>query len=72
MGLGSSTRAYLDAVSGRVHEPTIRSKSSSPLTFLDLKGPSVGPVSDYYPATVIPTMGAFRCFPPMEPKNGAL
>jgi len=25
-----------------------------------------------YPATAIPPIGAFRCVPPMEPRNGAL
>ena len=25
-----------------------------------------------YPAVAIPTIGAFRCEPPMEPRNGAL
>jgi hypothetical protein len=32
-------------------------------------GPGEGP--DPYPATVIPTVGALRCLPPMEPRNGA-
>ncbi len=33
---------------------------------------SVRPRRVDYPATVIPTIGAFRCLPPMDPRKGAL
>jgi hypothetical protein len=33
---------------------------------------SVRPRLVDYPATVIPTIGAFRCLPPIDPRNGAL